>query len=159
MNRLYKMPGHLIRRAQQIAVAIFMDETSGFDITPVQFAVLTAVKRNPDIDATRLSSMIAFDRSTIGNVIERLESRGYLARFNGAEDKRIKFLRLEPSGEQLISEVDAAVVRAQERILEPLDKNERESFIRLLEKVTEINNSVSRAPLNLDVRRRVFAGE
>ena len=30
-------PGHLIRRAHQLAVAIFMEETSDFGVTPVQF--------------------------------------------------------------------------------------------------------------------------
>jgi hypothetical protein len=33
-------PGHLIRRAHQIAWAAFMEETKGQDITPVQYAAL-----------------------------------------------------------------------------------------------------------------------
>ncbi|MGH8848591.1 MAG: MarR family transcriptional regulator, partial [Polaromonas sp.] len=40
-------PGHLIRRAQQLAVAIFMEETAGFDATPVQFAILNALMDDP----------------------------------------------------------------------------------------------------------------
>ena len=75
-------PGHLIRRAQQIAVAIFMDECAGFDLTPVQYAALAAIAANRDIDATRLSYLVALDRSTIGTVLERLEAKGLRARLN-----------------------------------------------------------------------------
>ncbi|MFZ2296723.1 MAG: MarR family transcriptional regulator, partial [Aquabacterium sp.] len=39
---LEEMPGFYIRRLQQIAVAIFLEETQDFGITPVQFAALTA---------------------------------------------------------------------------------------------------------------------
>ena len=53
---IYRKPGHLIRRAQQIAVALFMEECAPVDITPVQYAALIAVRENPDLDAIRLSS-------------------------------------------------------------------------------------------------------
>lgn len=41
-------PGHLIRRAHQ--VAIFMEETADFDVTPVQFAILNALLDDPGED-------------------------------------------------------------------------------------------------------------
>ena len=75
LRDLYTQPGHLIRRAQQIAVALFIEECAEFDLTPVQYAALVADQEHPGIDATRLSALIAFDRSTLGNVLERLEAR------------------------------------------------------------------------------------
>ena len=44
---LYAQPGHLIRRCQQIAVAVFAEEMGGYDITPVQFAALFTVREHP----------------------------------------------------------------------------------------------------------------
>ena len=76
MDAVYTAPGYLFRRMQQIAVAIFVEECRAFDLTPVQYAALVAIHTHPGIDATRLSAVIAFDRSTLGNVIERLESQG-----------------------------------------------------------------------------------
>lgn len=70
------MPGHLIRRAQQVSIAIFAEECAGLDLTSVQYAALSAIGAHPGVDATRLSTLIAFDRSTIGDVLERLESKG-----------------------------------------------------------------------------------
>ena len=66
-------PGHLIRRAHQIAVALFMTELSGEDVTPVQFAVLNAVMDTPGIDQVTLAGRVAFDAATSGSVIKKAE--------------------------------------------------------------------------------------
>ena len=75
MDAVYTAPGYLFRRMQQIAVAIFIEECRAYDLTPVQYAALVAIRTHPGIDATRLSAVIAFDRSTLGSVIERLEAK------------------------------------------------------------------------------------
>ena len=80
MDAVYTAPGYLFRRMQQIAVAIFVEECKAFDLTPVQYAALVAIHTHPGIDATRLSAVIAFDRSTLGNVIERLEAKALIER-------------------------------------------------------------------------------
>ena len=66
MDAVYTKPGYLFRRMQQIAVAIFVEESKAYDLTPVQYAALVAIQTHPGIDATRLSAVIAFDRSTLG---------------------------------------------------------------------------------------------
>ncbi|MDT3678730.1 MAG: MarR family transcriptional regulator [Burkholderiaceae bacterium] len=139
-------PGHLIRRAQQIAVAIFMDECAGFDLTPVQYAALAAIAANRDIDATRLSYLVALDRSTIGTVLERLEAKGLVERAPSADDRRVKRLRIRAAGRRLLADVDEAVERAQQRIVAPLEADERRVFLRLLARLVECNNELSRAP-------------
>ena len=75
MDAVYTAPGYLFRRMQQIAVALFVEECKAFDLTPVQYAALVAIHTHPGIDATRLSAVIAFDRSTLGSVIERLQAK------------------------------------------------------------------------------------
>jgi len=146
LDDLYAKPGHLIRRCQQIATAIFLEETSGFGITPVQYAALTAVARYPSIDATRLSQLVAFDRSTLGDVLERLEQKKLVKRTSGSQDRRIKKISLTPAGRDLLTAIESAVDRAQERILEPLPPEEQRAFVELLKRVVHINNALSRAP-------------
>jgi DNA-binding MarR family transcriptional regulator len=147
LKSIQSKPGHLIRRAQQIAVALFMEETAEFDLTPVQYAALRAVLIYPDIDVTRLSYMIAFDRSTLGNVVERLEAKKWLERRPGKIDKRIKLLRITPAGRKLLHDVEDAVERAQQKILAPIPKQERAKFIRQLKLLVDLNNVHSRAPM------------
>src|SRR6516165_2510896 len=109
MDAVYTKPGYLFRRMQQIAVAIFVEECSEFDLTPVQYAALVAIRTHPGIDATRLSAVIAFDRSTLGNVIERLEAKGLIERKPAAQDKRVKLLYLTRQGATLLRDIIPAV--------------------------------------------------
>jgi DNA-binding MarR family transcriptional regulator len=149
MDDVYSKPGHLIRRAQQIAVALFMEECAAFDITPVQYAALVAIRENPAIDATRVSALVAFDRSTVGSVLERLEAKGLIERTNSRHDKRVKTLRLTREGGRLLREAEPAVAEAQERILAPLRPEDRRRLMTLLAQLVELNNDASRVPLKV----------
>jgi DNA-binding MarR family transcriptional regulator len=149
LEDLHVLPGHLIRRAQQIAVAIFIEECTAYDLTPVQFAALVAIRGSEGIDATRLSALVALDRSTLGNVLERLEARGLVTRYASGDDKRVKLLKISPSGRALVKRSQAAALRAQERILAPLQPKDRDTLMRLLSQLVELNNDASRAPQRL----------
>lgn len=153
MHDLYAMPGHLIRRAQQISGALFAEEVGAHDLTSVQFSALYAIRENPEVDATRLSALIAFDRSTLGGVLERLEAKGWIERAHAGGDRRAKRLRITPASEALLRRVEPAVRRVQERILAPLSNADRLTFMRLLAQLAEVHNEVTPAPL-----RRSAAG-
>ncbi len=140
------LPGHYIRRLQQIAVAIFLEETEAFGVTPVQFAALSAVQRQPQLDQRSLARTIGFDTSTIGGVIDRLEARGLMQRNASPDDRRVRLLTLTREGEALLKKISPAMWRAQERILEPLQPKDRERFMQMLKTLVEANNELSRAP-------------
>jgi len=55
-------------------------------LTSVQYAALVAIWANPHVDATRLSALTGFDRSTIGDVLERLEAKGWVLRSSSPND-------------------------------------------------------------------------
>jgi DNA-binding MarR family transcriptional regulator len=150
MDAVYTAPGYLFRRMQQIAVSIFVEECRAFDLTPVQYAALVAIHTHPGIDATRLSAVIAFDRSTLGNVIERLQSKGLIERKPDAEDKRVKLLTITKQGASLLREVMPAVERAQTRMLQPLKPADRKTLMALLAQLVDLNNEVSRVPLRAE---------
>jgi DNA-binding MarR family transcriptional regulator len=128
-------PGHLIRRAQQLAVAIFMEETAGFDVTPVQFAILNALMDTPGEDQVTLAGLVAFDAATSGAVIGRLEAKGWVRREPDAQDRRRKLLWVTPEGEQAVLAMKRAVGKAQTRIVGPLDAAERAQLSALLGKL------------------------
>ena len=150
MDAVYAAPGYLFRRMQQIAVSIFMEECKAFDLTPVQYAALIAIHTHPGIDATRLSAVIAFDRSTLGSAIERLQAKDYIERKPALEDKRIKLLYLTKSGVAILREIIPAVERAQARMLEPLKPADRKALTGLLAQLVDLNNEASRVPLRAE---------
>jgi MarR family transcriptional regulator, lower aerobic nicotinate degradation pathway regulator len=149
MENLYEMPGHLIRRAQQISTALFAGECAEFDLTSVQYAALLAIQTNPGVDGTRLSALIAFDRSTLGDVLERLETKGWVLRTASPTDRRVKLLQLTLDGERLLRQVEPAVHRVQQRLLEPLAPADRATMIRLLAQIASVHNDVTSAPLRI----------
>jgi DNA-binding MarR family transcriptional regulator len=140
------MPGHHIRRLQQIAVALFLQETAEHGLTPVQYAALQKVLHTPDIDQRTLAASIGHDTTTIGGVIDRLEARGLLVRKTTPDDRRVRLLELTDAGRALLDAVAPSVLRAQARILAPLPAKEREEFMRMLRRLVEANNELSRAP-------------
>ena len=150
MDAVYTAPGYLFRRMQQIAVAIFVEECKAFDLTPVQYAALIAIHTHPGIDATRVSAVIAFDRSTLGNVIERLEAKKLVERKPSSEDKRVKLLYLTKAGALLLRDIMASVDRAQARMLQPLKPADRKTLMALLTQLVDLNNEASRVPLRAE---------
>jgi DNA-binding MarR family transcriptional regulator len=128
-------PGHLIRRAHQLAVAIFMEETTAFDATPVQFAILNALIDQPGEDQITLSGRVAFDPATLGSVIGRLEAKGWVRRAADPADRRRKLLWITPAGAQIAVQMKRAVSRAQQRIVGPLDQDEQAQLGLLLGKL------------------------
>lgn len=140
------LPGHLIRRLQQIAVGLFMEETAAHDLTPVQFAALATIARQPGEDQRTLARTIGFDTSTIGGVIDRLERRGLVQRNPAPEDRRVRRLTLTADGAALLQQVMPGMQRAQKRMLAPLPAAERAEFMRMLALLVTANNGASRAP-------------
>jgi DNA-binding MarR family transcriptional regulator len=143
------LPGHYIRRLQQIAVALFMDELKDWNLTPVQYAALNAAARMPDIEQGALARAIGFDTSTTGGVVDRLERQGLLVRKQSPQDRRVRLLATTAAGRALLDEVQPGIAKVQERILAPLPPEERPLFLRMLRTLVEANNELSRAPREL----------
>ncbi len=143
---LESLPGHHIRRLQQIAVAIFLQETERHGVTPVQYAALQSVCNTPGIDQRTLARSIGLDTSTIAGVIDRLEARGLLARNTTPDDRRVRQLMLTDEGHAVLAALTPAMLRAQDRMLAPLPAAERHEFMRMLRQLVNANNGLSRAP-------------
>src|ERR1700689_4455284 len=138
MDAVYTAPGFLFRRMRQVAVAIFVEECRAHALTPVQYAGLVAIRTHPGIDATRLSAVIAFDRSTLGSVIERLEAKHYIERKPAREDKRVKLLHLTREGATLLRDIVPSVDRAQARMLQPLKPADRKTLLALMTQLVDL---------------------
>lgn len=146
---IYAMPGHLIRRLHQISTGLFMERMSsvGLTLTPVQFAAISALKENPGIDQATVAGLVAYDRATLGKVIDKLEARELVRRTTSPKDRRAKQLSLTPAGLALYEQALPHVLATQPDILGGLEPDEKETLIRLLDKATMAANEHSRAPL------------
>lgn len=143
---LGELPGHHIRRLQQIAVAVFLQEVGEVGLTPVQYAALQAMANEPALDQRSLAAAIGLDTSTLASVLDRLQARGLIERRSAPSDRRLRLLHVTPAGVATLADAVPAMRRAQRRILAPLAPAERIEFMRLLRQLVEHNNALSRAP-------------
>jgi DNA-binding MarR family transcriptional regulator len=141
---LWARPGYLLRRLHQIHYALFFEECAGFDITPVQYGLLTTLSLNPDLDQNSLGRELGIDRTNVADVLNRLARRGLLERRRSPHDRRMVLARLTPSGERLTKKMYRSMQRAQERLLKPLVPNERQAFIITLIRLIDGNNHLGR---------------
>ena len=130
------MAGHLIRRLQQISTHRFAARMreAGHEMTSVQFAAMDALHEHPGIDQASVAALIAYDRATIGGVIDRLVAKGLVARVVNTQDRRARELRLSAEGERRYAELLPIVWAVQDDILSGLSAEEREAFMALARK-------------------------
>ncbi len=139
----YNQPGHLIRRAHQLAWSKFVKHTSSTGLTAVQFGILLSVLEFPAIDATRIAELLSIDKTTIGDIIQRLVNKGLLLRETNAKDKRSKRVELTDEGRRVVQEVIRVRAAIADDILSPLTPRERATLIKLLRKLVDIDRVIA----------------
>ena len=143
-------PAFLIRRLHQIHLALFAEEATGIDITPVQLSVLSAVARQGGRDQSAIAEEIGVDRATLASVAARLESAGSIRRTVSRTDQRQKLLHLTAKGKTILGKMQKPISRANERTMAPLDPTERDLFLSLLTILVDGGNEHARAKLRLN---------
>jgi len=136
-----KMAGHVIRRLNQISTQVFTShmQAAGLDLTPVQFAAMDAITSNPGVDQASVAAMIAYDRATIGGVIDRLVHKGYVDRTISSRDRRARELRMTSAGSKAYDMILPRVASLQSEILSDLSPTEIEHFLALARKAAGID--------------------
>lgn len=131
------MPGHLIRRLYQLSSQVFATHMTraGYDITPVQFAALLALRDHPGIDLAGLAELVACDRPTIGGVVERLIAKGLVERRIAAQDRRARQVFLTEGGRATLEALLPVVHAVQHSILAPLTQSQAVEFLALVRKL------------------------
>ena len=149
-RQLPQRPGFLDRRLHQIHLALFAEECAAFEVTPVQYSIMTVVGEQPGLEQARLAYEVGIDRTTLANVVARLEGRGILKRDASPTDRRVRLVKLTAKGKKLLDKMREPVRRAHERTIDTLPTKERKLFVELLRRLVDAGNDYGRAPLRLE---------
>ncbi len=161
LDELYQRPGFLIRRAHQIAVSVFLEETGALGITNRQYGILLLLNEQPGIDQISVAKLLGLDRSTTGMVVDKLEKDGLVQRRALRSDRRKHSLALTRAGEAMLKRLIEPARPPQTRFPAVLAPGERTEFVRLLDKFVTALNESTRVPLTTnrvngeEARRRV----
>ncbi|MFT4210641.1 MAG: MarR family winged helix-turn-helix transcriptional regulator [Microbacterium sp.] len=120
--------GYLIRRAQQRHVALWA-ETVSTEITSVQYAALAVLDRS-DASQRELGDAVDLDRSTIADLVARMERRGLVERRRSSTDARRNAVSLTGFGRAERLRLRPAVETLQERLTAGLDAAELDGLVR-----------------------------
>lgn len=146
---LFGRPGFLIRRLHQLHCSLFLEEAREFNITPVQYSLMTTIEVHGELDQNSLALEIGLERTSVAEVVQRLHARGLLERRKSAEDGRVKLVKLTRKGKSLVEKMAPAVQRAHERTINQLPKAEQQQFLLQLIKLVRANNDVGSVPFRL----------
>lgn len=135
LARLYARPGFLLRRAHQISAAVFEDECRDLQLTPAQFGVLTVLKAHPGLGQSSLARALGFDKVTVLRVLRGLQARGLVARQSSAGRRNVS-VQLTPAGAQMLDSAQKPAERAYRRLMAPLDRQQQEQLVSLLQLLT-----------------------
>ena len=155
LARLYARPGFLLRRAHQISAAVFEDECRGLALTPAQFGVLTVLKAHPGLGQSSLARALGFDKVTVLRVLRGLETRRFVARAPAQANKRNVSVALTAEGATILAQAQKPAEKAYKRLLAPLDKDQQEQLVELLQLLTgELEDDARAAFVPPAARRR-----
>ncbi|GGM67369.1 MarR family winged helix-turn-helix transcriptional regulator [Dactylosporangium sucinum] len=138
---MYRQPGHLIRRAQQVHNWLWTADVSN-EVTSTQFAVLSAIASTPQTDQNSLSRQVSLDTSTVGDVVNRLLERGYVVRSRDPDDRRRNVLSLTEEGDRLHAVISVAASRMTDRLVECLSEQDRDDLVRILQTLVEAGEAL-----------------
>ena len=127
-DRLSRSPIHLLHRAGQCAGDVFHAELKDGDLTPRQLAVLVTVAGNEGLSQTGLVDRTGIDRSTLADIVRRMQRKGLLQRRRTRERARLCG-EARQRGATELRVAEPLAKRVDERILDALPTKQREQFI------------------------------
>jgi DNA-binding MarR family transcriptional regulator len=135
--RLAVSTSHLLHRAEQLAADRFA-QLVGDNVTLRQFAVLAAIAEAPGLSQVELVRATGIDRSTLADMINRMESRGLVERTPSQVDGRAHAVHLAPAGASVFKTSIAHARAADARILDMLPRTKAKSLQSVLAKLAEL---------------------
>jgi DNA-binding MarR family transcriptional regulator len=124
--------GHLLHRAQQMSADLFTHSLGDDRVTLRQFAVLSAVSEQDGRSQSDLVRVTGIDRSTLADMITRMERKGLVVREASSQDGRAKNISLTPWGKNRLDDVTPHAKVADAAILGMLPRNKRRAFLETL---------------------------
>src|SRR5882724_3906641 len=129
--------GFLVRLLDTRVHLLYEQLTAQNDITPRQFGVLLTLYQQGTLTLTELAKHIRVDRSTLGEMINRMAKRSLISKRNNGNDGRSAEVLLAPAGKTVLLKIVAGAAELQTALLAPLAAEDRAQFMRCMKLVAE----------------------
>jgi DNA-binding MarR family transcriptional regulator len=135
--RLALSTSHLLHRAEQLAADRFA-QLVGDAVTLRQFAVLAAVAETPGLSQIDLVRATGIDRSTLADMLNRMEKRVLIERATSEADARARSVTLTQQGRSAFLASIRHARAADAAILDMLPRTKAKSLQSILMKLAKL---------------------
>lgn len=129
---LEQMISYQLRRAQARVLQHLSARLEADRITPAQLNILIKIRNNPGLSQTALAKENGIERSTLGEIVDRFEQRGWIERRRHRADRRVYALYISASGDLLLDNLIPAVVAEDAALTADWSEEDRSVLLRLL---------------------------
>jgi DNA-binding MarR family transcriptional regulator len=144
--RLSQSPSHLLRRAEQFAADLFARSELNDGVTLRQTVLMAAIAEAEGASQSDLVGITGVDRSTLAEMMARMEKRGLIARAAAADDGRAKSVRLTGEGRRSLNDALPAIRAVDRALLAALPASQRSAFQSILAELAASADRVVAAP-------------
>src|SRR5258708_34411513 len=123
--KLDKGLGFLVRLLDTRVHLLYEQLTAQNDITPRQFGVLLTLYQQGTLTLTELARHIRVDRSTLGEMINRMAERSLITKRNNGSDRRSAEVALAAAGKNVLLKIVTGAAQLQDALLPPLPPADR----------------------------------
>jgi DNA-binding MarR family transcriptional regulator len=124
--------GFAINKARNILIAEMDAALKDLDINSQQMGVLLAMHRGMATTPFELAKLLAIDTGLMTRMLDKLESKGLLARSRSVEDRRVVNLSLTEEGEAVANHIPEVAPAVLNNRLKHFTKAEFKELQRLL---------------------------
>jgi DNA-binding MarR family transcriptional regulator len=136
--KLAASPSHLLHRAEQLASERFAQLVGESGVTLRQFTVLAAISEQPGLSQSDLGRIVGIDRSTLADMMAKMESRGWVVRTPSTSDGRAYSVLLGQAGGTVLSATTQHARAADAAILDLLPRTKGRTFLNTLTKLSKL---------------------
>ena len=135
MGLLPQLIGYNLRCAQVALFQHFSRSFDGTEISPPQLGTMILIEANPGISQSAVAGALRFDRSTLVQIIDRLEERSLVVREVSPHDRRSHALQLTANGAKMLGDLKQRALAHESDIAHSLSADDRKSLVRLLSQI------------------------
>ena len=113
---------------------VLSGDLKGFTLRQLYYIEL--INKHENIRVSEIAKMLDVKKSTVSVAINQLIDQGIVTKIQSINDKRFYFLQLTPKGENIIKIHMQVHKNAIKKILNVLNEEEVENFIKIVDKIT-----------------------
>ena len=127
----------LLHRANQVATEQFAAALGEGNLTPRQVQVLSALEAHEGASQTRIVDLTGVDRSTLADIMRRLQKNKLIERRRSKADARAYVLKLSETGRKALAQGKPALDEVERSMLAPLSAAARAELLTMLARIVQ----------------------